>query len=101
MVVGTLDPNPLVSGKGIARLKENGIEVIVGLLEKDCRELNKFFFCFHEKKRPYITLKWAQSSDGFIAGENNTPVHLTNSSCAKNAGGTYGNICWWENSIIR
>ena len=79
VVVGTLDPNPLVSGKGIARLKENGIEVIVGLLEKDCRELNKFFFCFHEKKRPYITLKWAQSSDGFIAMENNNPVHLTNS----------------------
>ncbi len=79
VVVGTLDPNPLVSGKGVARLRENAINVIVGILENDCRELNKFFFCFHEKKRPYITLKWAQSSDGFIAGENNTPIHLTNS----------------------
>lgn len=81
VVVGTLDPNPLVSGKGVNYLRQNGVEVTVGILEKVCRELNKHFFCFHEKKRPFITLKWAQSADGFIAGENGKPIHFTNASC--------------------
>ena len=67
VVVGNLDTNPLVAGKGIARIREAGIEVVTGVLEKECRELNKRFFTFHEKKRPYVILKWAQTADGFIS----------------------------------
>jgi len=66
VVVGMLDPNPLVAGKGVAMLREAGMEVVVGVLENRCRELNKRFLCLHEKKRPYIILKWAQTADGFI-----------------------------------
>lgn len=67
VVVGNLDSNPLVAGKGIEKLKAAGIEVEHGVLEKACRELNKRFFTFHEKKRPYIILKWAQTNDQFIS----------------------------------
>lgn len=66
VVVGMLDPNPLVAGKGVQMLREAGIEVIVGVMEKECRELNKRFLCLHEKHRPYVILKWAQTADGFI-----------------------------------
>jgi diaminohydroxyphosphoribosylaminopyrimidine deaminase/5-amino-6-(5-phosphoribosylamino)uracil reductase len=67
VVVGNLDTNPLVSGKGIQKLNDAGIEVEYGVLDKECRALNKRFFTFHEKKRPYIILKWAQTQDGFIS----------------------------------
>jgi len=67
VVVGCLDSNPLVSGKGIEKLRNAGIEVIIGILENESRELNKRFFTYHEKKRPYIILKWAQTKDGFIS----------------------------------
>ncbi len=67
VVVGSLDPNPLVAGKGIQKLKDAGIEVVYGILEEECKELNKRFFTFQEKKRPYIILKWAQTNDGFIS----------------------------------
>lgn len=66
VVICNLDPNPLVAGKGIVRLKENGIKVTVGILEKEGLFLNRRFFTFHSKKRPYIILKWAQTEDGFI-----------------------------------
>lgn len=66
VVVGIKDPNPLVSGNGIERLRAHGIEVVVGVLEKECRDLNKRFLCLQEKKRPYVILKWAQTADGFI-----------------------------------
>lgn len=66
VVIGCIDPNPMVKGKGIEKLKAAGIEVEVGPLEKDCMEVNKRFFTYHERKRPYIILKWAQTSDGFI-----------------------------------
>ena len=66
VVVGMLDPNPLVAGKGVQMLREAGIEVVVGVMEQECRELNKRFLCLHEKKRPYVILKWAQTADGFI-----------------------------------
>ena len=66
VVVGMLDPNPLVAGNGVRMLREAGIEVVVGVLEHECRELNKRFLCLHEKKRPYVILKWAQTADGFV-----------------------------------
>jgi diaminohydroxyphosphoribosylaminopyrimidine deaminase / 5-amino-6-(5-phosphoribosylamino)uracil reductase len=67
VVISNIDTNPLVGGKGIERLKKAGIEVETGILEKEGRELNKRFFTFHEKKRPYIILKWAETNDGFIS----------------------------------
>lgn len=66
VVIGISDPNSLVAGKGIEKLKKAGVEVIDKILTKESRELNKRFFSSHEKKRPYIILKWAQTSDGFI-----------------------------------
>lgn len=69
VVVGTIDTSAKVSGRGIARLREAGCEVVAGVCEEECRRLNRRFLTFHEKKRPYITLKWAESSDGFIDRE--------------------------------
>lgn len=66
VVVGMLDPNPLVAGKGIQMLRDAGIEVVVGVMENECRKLNKRFLCLHEKHRPYVVLKWAQTADGFV-----------------------------------
>jgi diaminohydroxyphosphoribosylaminopyrimidine deaminase / 5-amino-6-(5-phosphoribosylamino)uracil reductase len=66
VVIGIEDPFSEVAGKGIEKLLKAGIEVKRGVLESECRELNKRFFTFHEKKRPYIILKWAQTLDGFI-----------------------------------
>ena len=66
VVIGCLDPNIHVNGKGVEKLKKNGINVTVGVCEHQAKDLNKRFFCFHEKKRPYIILKWAESKDGFI-----------------------------------
>lgn len=66
VVVGCLDPNPQVAGHGVQKLRDAGIEVIVGVEEKACRELNKRFLCLHEKHRPYVILKWAQTADGFV-----------------------------------
>ena len=70
VVIGCRDSFEAVAGKGIERLKIAGIEVSVGILGDECLELNKRFFIFNEKKRPYIILKWAQSSDGKIAHLN-------------------------------
>ena len=70
VVVANLDSNPLVASEGVKKLRDAGIEVITGILEKEGRELNKRFFTFMEKQRPYIMLKWAETSDGFIAREN-------------------------------
>ncbi len=67
VVIGTLDSNEKVSGNGVKKLQEAGINVTIGILEKECFNLNKRFFTFHNKKRPYIILKWAESFDGFIA----------------------------------
>jgi len=70
VVISTTDTNPLVAGRGIRKLKEAGIEVIEGVLEKEGRALNKRFFTFMEKQRPYIILKWAQTADRLIAQKN-------------------------------
>ena len=66
VVIGCTDPFAKVNGLGIKKLREAGCEVQVGVLEQECRELNRRFFTFHEKHRPWIILKWAQSNDGFI-----------------------------------
>ena len=67
VVVGCADPFAAVSGRGIARLRDAGIEVTVGVLEQECRMLNCRFITYHSRKRPYVILKWAQSADGYIA----------------------------------
>jgi diaminohydroxyphosphoribosylaminopyrimidine deaminase/5-amino-6-(5-phosphoribosylamino)uracil reductase len=81
VVIGTVDPNIKVAGNGIKKLIEAGIHVTIGILEDECNELNKRFFTFHQKKRPYILLKWAQTQDGFIAPLEKLekkPVWITN-----------------------
>lgn len=67
VIIGTIDPFSEVAGKGVKKLLDAGCEVRVGILETECRELNRRFFTFHTKKRPYIILKWAQTADGFLA----------------------------------
>jgi len=66
VVIGTIDPFEAVAGKGVEKMRKSGIEVITGILKEECLELNKRFFTFHTKKRPYIILKWAQTNDCFI-----------------------------------
>jgi len=70
VVIGTLDMNPLISGKGVKKLKSAGIDVKVGVLENECIELNKFFFKYVTKKLPYVSLKAAQTIDGKIADKS-------------------------------
>ncbi len=72
------DPNPLVSGQGIQKMEKAGIKVETGILEKEGRWLNRRFLSRIEKKRPYIILKWAQTKDGFVAGENGEPIKISN-----------------------
>jgi diaminohydroxyphosphoribosylaminopyrimidine deaminase / 5-amino-6-(5-phosphoribosylamino)uracil reductase len=82
VVIGTIDPFAKVAGNGIKKLVESGKNVTIGILEDECNELNKRFFTFHQKKRPYIILKWAETADGFIAPISKTeksPVWITNS----------------------
>jgi diaminohydroxyphosphoribosylaminopyrimidine deaminase/5-amino-6-(5-phosphoribosylamino)uracil reductase len=81
VVIGTIDPNSKVAGKGIQKLKDSGVNVTFGILEKEGNELNKRFFTFHRKSRPYIILKWAESADGFISPINKSeqkPVWISN-----------------------
>ena len=77
VVIGTLDSHEKVNGKGKQILEDAGIKVVSGVLEKECRDLNKRFFTFHQKKRPYIILKWAQSADGFM-DKNFQPYPISN-----------------------
>ncbi len=74
VIIGCRDPFIEVDGKGIEKLKAAGVEVEVGILEKECKELNKRFITFHTEKRPYIISKWAQTSNGFIAPSPQTPL---------------------------
>lgn len=83
VVIGCTDTFSEVSGRGIKMLMEAGVDVKVGVLEKESRELNKRFFVFHEKKRPYIILKWAETRDGFIdihrdVSDHGQPTWITN-----------------------
>ena len=78
VVIGCRDPFKEVNGKGIEKLKSAGIEVISGVLESACREMNKRFLCFHTLQRPYIILKWAQSANGKIAGNKEERIYISN-----------------------
>lgn len=81
VVIGTIDPFAKVAGAGLKKLIAAGVDVTVGILESECREINKRFFTYHEKKRPYIILKWAQTADGFVAPtskDRKEPVWITN-----------------------
>jgi diaminohydroxyphosphoribosylaminopyrimidine deaminase / 5-amino-6-(5-phosphoribosylamino)uracil reductase len=82
VVIGCSDSFEKVNGKGIEKLKVNGVNVICTILENECIDLNKRFFTYHTKKRPYIILKWAQSKDGFI-GKPNEKVFISNANCNK------------------
>lgn len=77
VVIGTIDPFVKVAGAGIERMEKAGIKVEVGLLEKECRELNRRFFTFHAQKRPYVILKWAQTLDGFMDTDRTETQHPT------------------------
>ena len=82
VVIGSVDPFAKVSGRGIAMLREAGAEVKVGVLEEECRALNERFMTAHTLRRPFITLKWAESADGFISAIDSegrpAPVRLSN-----------------------
>lgn len=78
VVICNLDPNPVVAGKGIARLQKAGIETEVGILEDVGKEVNKRFFTYHIQKRPYIILKWAMTADNFIARSNYDSKWISN-----------------------
>lgn len=77
VVIGCRDPFTEVDGKGIEKLKAAGIQVTVGVLEKESTELNKRFFTFHQQHRPYIVLKWAQTANGRIANEDYSRLHIS------------------------
>lgn len=76
-VCGCVDPFAKVQGRGIKRMRDAGIEVTVGVLEKECKDINCRFMTFNEKHRPYIILKWAQTENGFIGGEGGSPIKLS------------------------
>lgn len=78
VVIGALDSNPLVGGKGVEILRNAGIEVVTGVLEKESRLQNRRFFTQIEKKRPYVILKWAQSKDGFVARSDYSSKWISN-----------------------
>ncbi|MFT6243664.1 MAG: diaminohydroxyphosphoribosylaminopyrimidine deaminase [Salibacteraceae bacterium] len=84
VVIGCTDTFDKVSGKGVEKLKNAGIEFTIGILEKECRALNKHFFTFHEKKRPFVFLKWAETTNGLI--DNQDP--------AANQSNSKGEVTW-------
>ncbi len=79
VIIGSTDPFDSVNGKGIHILKEAGVKVEIGILESECKRINSKFFTFHQKKRPYIILKWAQTADAKIAKNNIERLFITNS----------------------
>lgn len=78
VVVGCRDPFKEVAGKGLEKLKAAGVEVELGIMEQECKSLNRRFFTLHTLHRPYVILKWAQTGDGKIAGEDFSRVHISN-----------------------
>jgi len=82
VVIGSMDPYKEVNGRGLAVLRENGVEVICPVLEKDANWLNRRFFVFHQQKRPYIILKWAESANGWI-GRKEAEISISNTYTQK------------------
>jgi diaminohydroxyphosphoribosylaminopyrimidine deaminase / 5-amino-6-(5-phosphoribosylamino)uracil reductase len=78
IVVCNIDPNPLVAGRGLKKLQDADIEVVVGVLESEGQELNRRFFTYIAKHRPYVILKWAETADGFIGNEDSSPLKISN-----------------------
>ncbi|MBW3469122.1 bifunctional diaminohydroxyphosphoribosylaminopyrimidine deaminase/5-amino-6-(5-phosphoribosylamino)uracil reductase RibD [Arthrospiribacter ruber] len=78
VIIAAVDSNPLVGGRGIQKLRDAGVEVVQGIMEKEAIELNKRFFTFIQKKRPFIILKWAETQDGFVARENYDSKWISN-----------------------
>lgn len=78
VVVGAMDPFEKVRGRGVDMLRKAGVDVVTGVLEKECEELNKHFMTAHKLGRPFVLLKWAESNDGFISGKGGEPVALSN-----------------------
>jgi diaminohydroxyphosphoribosylaminopyrimidine deaminase/5-amino-6-(5-phosphoribosylamino)uracil reductase len=78
VIIGCHDPNPEVSGNGVKKLRAAHCHVHLGVLETECEELNRRFFTFHKKQRPYIILKWAQSTDGFMAPAGGERTDISN-----------------------
>ena len=103
VVCCTLDPNPKVSGKGVAKLKKAGIAVSVGVLQDQARILNETFFSFHEKNRPFIALKFASSLDGKIATKTGESKWITNEKArtfAKRLRSQYQAVLVGVNTVI-
>jgi diaminohydroxyphosphoribosylaminopyrimidine deaminase/5-amino-6-(5-phosphoribosylamino)uracil reductase len=104
VVCSTLDPNPKVHGRGIAKLKQAGITVLVGLREKESKALNEAFFTFYEKHRPFVAIKFAASLDGKIATYTGDSKWITNEKArlfARKLRGEYQAILVGINTIIR
>lgn len=78
VIIGSEDPFSKVSGGGIRKLKEAGVDVLTGVMEDECQRLNKKFFLAHTRKRPFITLKWAQSADGWMDSRDRYPYRFSN-----------------------
>jgi diaminohydroxyphosphoribosylaminopyrimidine deaminase/5-amino-6-(5-phosphoribosylamino)uracil reductase len=83
VVIGISDPNPMVAGRGIEKLRSSGVNVISNIIPDKCRYLNRRFFVFHTRKRPFVILKWAQTTDGFMDilrrnGETTAPNWISN-----------------------
>ncbi|MDB5263994.1 MAG: riboflavin biosynthesis protein RibD, partial [Adhaeribacter sp.] len=83
VIICNTDPNPLVKGNGIRKLLDTGCSVQTGLLEPEGSELNRFFFTYHTRKRPYIVLKWAETADGFLGKTDSTPFWITSNLSKK------------------
>lgn len=104
VVYCTLDPNPKVAGKGIEKLKQAGIDVMGGILEKEAKKLNEAFFTFHTKKRPFVAIKFAASLDGKIATSNGDSKWITNEKArmfARRLRGEYQAIIVGINTVLK
>jgi len=103
VVIGSLDPNPIVQGKGVAMLKANGINVVTGVLEKECIDLNTVFFHFIKTKLPYIVMKYAMTADGKIATYKGYSKWISNDKSRQNVALTrhrYSSIMVGVNTVI-
>ncbi|QQK08036.1 bifunctional diaminohydroxyphosphoribosylaminopyrimidine deaminase/5-amino-6-(5-phosphoribosylamino)uracil reductase RibD [Miniphocaeibacter halophilus] len=103
VVVGTLDPNPIVAGKGVGILKAKGINVKVGFLEEECKELIKIFSHYIKTKTPYVTMKYAMTMDGKIATKTNKSKWITGDEARENVHktrGEYAGIMVGINTVV-